>query len=291
MTDTPAFLSGLLVHIQANLEGDLRVPAMARVAGIGPSQFHNVFRAAVGESPAHYVRRLRLDRAAFRLLIHESSVSAIAMDSGFDRLETFCRAFRRRFGRPPGEYRGWVRTQTRGAPRAASGFEPADFALSATRVVTLRACHLAFVRHLGPYESVPESLFDDLDRWANRRGLTGPRIWMGLGHDAPVATPPSRRRFDAALVVPDAFRPTGRIGYQRFPGGDHAVTTHVGPFSALPGAYQSIFPRVRALRGYRLVGLPAVEIYRDAIGRPEPRSAQTDIFLPVVRLGEAGPRG
>ena len=46
----------------------------------------------------------------------------------------------------------------------------------------LRA-HLAFVRHVGPCEAVPDTLFDSLEDWATDQGLVGPRIWMGIGHE------------------------------------------------------------------------------------------------------------
>ena len=79
-------------------------------------------------------------------------------------------------------------------------------------MIPLRPAHLAFRRHVGPYESVPESLFDELEDWAARRELPGPPVWMGIGHDAPGTTPPEQLRFDAALVVPGPFAPEGQIG-------------------------------------------------------------------------------
>jgi hypothetical protein len=77
------------------------------------------------------------------------------------------------------------------------------FEISATKVIRLRPLHVAFVRHVGPYESVPESIFEELEQWAARRRLTGPPVWMGIGHDAPVTTPPEQLRFDSAPRSPD----------------------------------------------------------------------------------------
>jgi len=106
---------------------------------------------------------------------------------------------------------------------------------------------LAFVRHAGPYEAVPETLFDTLEDWATNEGLAEPRIWMGIGHDAPRTTRSEHLRFDAAVVVPAAFKPRGPIGHQVFEGGEFAVTTHAGPFVTLAAAYAAIFPRVTHL--------------------------------------------
>ena len=276
----------LLVHIQANLDGDLGLAAISRRARLSPFHLQRRFKAAVGETPKAYTSRLRLERAAFQLLVHDAKVIEVALECGYRSHETFTRAFRRRFGRSPSEYRELQRKAARrpegGAPAETLDLSGQRYELSATRVVRLRPQHLAFRRHVGPYESVPETLFDELERWARRRRLAGPRVFLGIGHDAPITTPPERLRFDAALVVPGPFERAGRIGYQLFPGGLHAVTTHAGPDDTLPLAYAAIFPRVTALRGYRLVGLPAVEIYHSARVNARYALEHTDICLPVT---------
>jgi hypothetical protein len=90
--------------------------------------------------------RLRLERGAFRLLSHESNLLDIALECGFQNHETFSRAFRRRFGKSPGNYREWVRGQ------APSWAEQGDeelvdpslrFEISETKVVRLRPLHVA----------------------------------------------------------------------------------------------------------------------------------------------------
>lgn len=279
----------LLVHIQANLDQDLSLAVLSRKAGLAPFHLQRLFKAVIGETPKEYTSRLRVERAAFRLLIHESSVLDIALECGFQNHETFIRAFRRRFGKSPRDYRKWMQSEVASGtehiqselPDAAQAFE-----ISATKVIPLRPMHLAFRRHVGPYESVPESIFDELERWAIAgpgRQLPGPPVWMGIGHDAPVTTPPEQLRFDAALVVPGPFAPEGRIGYQFLEGGPFAVTTHAGSYETLPAAYATIFPRVMALAGYQFVGLPVVEIYHTARVNVRYQLNHTDICLSVAR--------
>lgn len=280
----------LLVHIQAHLEEDLGLAALSRKAGLSPFHLQRTFKAAIGETPKAYVARLRLERGAFRLLVHDSKVLDVALECGFQNHETFLRAFRRRFGQAPSDYREWVRSEASSwsepeteAVGAAPGFE-----ISATKVIPLRPLHLAFRRHVGPYESVPESLFDELEGWAARRRLPGPPVWMGIGHDAPGTTPPEQLRFDAALAVPEPFAPEGQVGYQLFPGGLFAVTTHAGPYDTLPEAYAAIFPRLFALPKHRLIGLPAVEIYHTTKVTVRHRLNHTDLCLPVAAKEIAG---
>lgn len=277
-------LLDVLVHIQANLDGNLSLDALSQRAGLSAWHFHRAFKAETGETPASYVTRLRLERGAFRLQIQDASVLQIALDCGFNSHETFTRAFQRAFGKSPTAYRASRHHQRAREHHASSQpvTTPHPFALSATKVVRLREAHLAFVRHVGPYEDVPDTLFSELEKWAQRQQLAGQRIWMGIGHDAPSTTPAHRLRFDAALIVPAPFKPAGRIGCQTLPVGDFALTTHVGSYATLPAAYAAIFPRAVSLPGHAFVGLPAIEIYRSGKVDARLRFNETDICLPVT---------
>jgi AraC family transcriptional regulator len=272
----------LLVHIQAHLDEDLSLEALSAKASLSPAHFQRTFQALVGESPRDYVARLRLERAAFRMLIHDETLLEIALDCGFQNHETFTRAFRRRYGIAPSRYRAWVRTQLQERPDSVAEQPDAAYSISETKIRRLHRAHLAFIRHVGPYESAPDSMFDTLEDWATKEGIAGPRIWMGIGHDAPGTTRPEHLRFDAALVVPEASSPSGAIGRQVFEGGEFAVTTHAGPFATLGAAYAAIFPRVIHLPKRRLIGLPAVEIYQTARVNARLQLNVTDICLPVA---------
>jgi AraC family transcriptional regulator len=296
MHDPRTHLLPLLVHIQTHLDQDLSLTALARRAGLSPAYMQRLFLAHIGESPKRYVTRLRLEQAAFRMQLSDTTLLDLALDCGFRSHETFTRSFSRRFGTTPSAYRENRRLagpRRRHSP-PARGMGPlapqVPFSLSTTRVVRLREVHLAFIRHYGPYEDVPDRLYRDLERWALAQRLRGPRVWMGIGHDAPGTTATHHLRFDAALVVPAPFRGDGRVGYQRLAGGDFAVTTHVGPFASLKAAYETIVPRTLGLRRWELIGLPAVEIYRTTQVNAEHQLIHTDICLPVrARHAKGGP--
>jgi transcriptional regulator GlxA family with amidase domain len=87
----------VLVHIQANLDEDLSLDAVAKRVRLSSFHFHRLFRSAIGETLKQYTQRLRLERAANRLIIHDSTILDVALDSGFQSHETFSREFKRRF--------------------------------------------------------------------------------------------------------------------------------------------------------------------------------------------------
>ncbi|GJQ30053.1 MAG: hypothetical protein HBSAPP03_19370 [Phycisphaerae bacterium] len=284
-----ASLTQALTHIQAHLDGDLSLNALATVAGCSPPYFARRFAALMRETPKHYTSRLRLERAALRLVLLNDPIINIALDCGFANHETFSRAFRRRFRVSPSAFREKRRLPTKPdakaeLPQRASAATP--ISLSSTSIRTLQPMSLAFIRHTGPYVNVPLTLWDTLLDWARRHKVPGPYILLGIAHDAPGITPDDKLRFDAAIRIPDSwgeFRPArrSRIGHQHLPGGLFALTTNVGPFTSLPAAYAEIFQRLRHNRSLAVVGLPCVEFYRVNRVTTDTAIVHTEIAVPV----------
>lgn len=103
-----ATLGRVLNWLEKNL-GDpgLRVEDLARVAGMSPRNFHRVFREAMGGSPADYVLRRRLQRAAelLRQPAPRLRIGEVAAGCGFGDSNYFTRMFRREFGMCPRAWR------------------------------------------------------------------------------------------------------------------------------------------------------------------------------------------
>jgi transcriptional regulator GlxA family with amidase domain len=88
-----------------HLDDDLTVAALARHAGLSQRQFARAFAAEVGTTPAVYVENLRLEAARRLLETSDLTVETIAKTVGLTRTETLYRAFRRRLGTTPDQYR------------------------------------------------------------------------------------------------------------------------------------------------------------------------------------------
>lgn len=280
----PAVLTRSLTHIQANLDGDLSLRALAAVAGCTSPYFARRFTEMMAETPKQYTSRLRLEKAALRLILLDDGILDIALDCGFSCHETFSRAFRRRFGVAPHAFRARGRLPAAAEQELPQRVEAATpVSLSGTVTRTLQPMSLATIRHTGPYERVPLTLWDTLIGWARRHGLPAPYVLLGVAHDAPGITKDENLRFDAAIRVPGEFRSVRRVVHQPFAGGLFALTTSVGPFTSLPTAYKEIFRRVRADRSLACIGVPCLEFYR--VNRVESDLAivNTEIAVPVRR--------
>ena len=98
-------LRDLLAWMREHPAADLRVPALARRAGMSERNFARVFRGELGATPAAYVETLRLEHARRGLETTKRPTKRIARDAGFGSVETLHRVFRRSLDVTPAEYR------------------------------------------------------------------------------------------------------------------------------------------------------------------------------------------
>ena len=81
------------------------VADLARKVGLSRTTLAARFRELVGEPPMSYLARLRLGQAAGYLSTTDKTVGQIARLVGYESEASLSKAFRRAFGRAPGEYR------------------------------------------------------------------------------------------------------------------------------------------------------------------------------------------
>ena len=90
--------------IGENLSQEIRLSDLAQSSLFSPWYSYRLFREQLGITPAEYVRKLRLSRAAEALREKKAKVIDIAFDLGFTNVDTFTRAFYREFGMNPSDY-------------------------------------------------------------------------------------------------------------------------------------------------------------------------------------------
>ncbi|MDT0442674.1 AraC family transcriptional regulator [Streptomyces johnsoniae] len=94
-------VAAVLDHVDAHLDERMSVTFLARLAGISPNHLTRLFRTQVGETVVAHVRHRRLARARTLLTSTGMPVKTVAHSVGFGDLQTFNKAFRRRYGMSP----------------------------------------------------------------------------------------------------------------------------------------------------------------------------------------------
>ena len=91
-------------YIEAHLEETVGLSDLAKVSLFSPWHSHRLFQEYTGLTPASYIRRLRLAKAALRLKNENIHIIDVAFDLGFGSVDGFTRAFFREFGMRPSDY-------------------------------------------------------------------------------------------------------------------------------------------------------------------------------------------
>ncbi|MFM2124829.1 MAG: hypothetical protein RL328_1280, partial [Acidobacteriota bacterium] len=84
---------------------DDQIGSLPRKTGHSRARFYRLFQALSAESPGAMRRRLLLERSAWQLRSTPRTVTEIALDSGYESLEAYTRAFKRAYAVSPSIYR------------------------------------------------------------------------------------------------------------------------------------------------------------------------------------------
>ena len=92
-------------YIRQHTDEPLNREVLADVAGFSIPHLHRIFSGTTGESVASYVRRVRLERAAFKLRWGAVDITEVALAAGYASHAAFSKAFRQQYGLSPSEFR------------------------------------------------------------------------------------------------------------------------------------------------------------------------------------------
>jgi len=316
-----ARINRVLDYIGAHLNRDLTLQTLAKVANFSPYHFHRIFRAMMGETVRQFIQRLRIERAASMLVVNpKKSITEIAFDCGFSGSAAFARAFRDTFGMSASDWRkGGHRDNSkicetgRNAEQVSSN-QRQDFDISIeysgdrtntqrwrvtmktpsllkadVEVKELPQMHVAYIRHIGPYEGDAElfgRLFGKLFQWAGPRDLLRfPETkTLSVYYDNPDITDPDKRRVDVCITVPEDTKVEGEIGKTSIQGGRYAVARFEIAVEQYGDAWNAVYGGWLPESGYQPADGPCFELYHnDPEQHPEHKHI-FDICIPVKPL-------
>ena len=101
----PRALQRVREYIEARLEENLDIPALAAVAGLSTFYFARAFKQSTGMTPHDFVVQCRLRRVQELLASTDLPLSEIAVAVGFADQSHCARRFRERVGMTPSRYR------------------------------------------------------------------------------------------------------------------------------------------------------------------------------------------
>lgn len=213
----------VLDYVAGNLDGDLSLDTLARVAGFSRFHFHRIFQSVAGETLNSHVRRVRLERAAQLMRAAPGRrLTDVALEVGFAGLAEFSRAFKAHFGLSAS---AWDRrsalenSKISKAPDGLTLYAPGeldDWARGEkvrARLVQLTQFTYAYVRTFEPYGNMRlVAVYQGLIAWLAERGTdVADVVIIGMSLDDPSITPSERCRYDLGVAFPAGAGASGLL--------------------------------------------------------------------------------
>ena len=104
-SDAKTYVDAAVTMLMDASREQIRIADVAKAIGISRSYLTHVFRDTLGISPQEFLTEYRMEKAASLLGSTKSPVNVIALEVGYPDSLAFSKAFRKRFGLSPTEYR------------------------------------------------------------------------------------------------------------------------------------------------------------------------------------------
>jgi AraC-like DNA-binding protein len=104
-------IARVLRRIHADYAQPLSTNALARLAGMSVSVFHQNFKRVTDTSPIQYIKQVRLHRARALMAYDGYNAGTAASEVGYESQSQFGRAFKRLFGATPAQDAASLRAQ------------------------------------------------------------------------------------------------------------------------------------------------------------------------------------
>lgn len=278
----------VLDHIDRHLDGDLSLERLASIAAYSRYHFHRRFVALTGMPVHRYVQLSRFKRAAWQAAFRpDVNVTAMALDSGYESVEAFSRAFRQRLGQSPSafrespDWRVWA-TAWRELDQARRWLMPPLYSSDAVRIVHFPETMVACLPHRGAPERIGETIRRFID-WRRAHGLSPAKAdtWNVL-YDDPDVTPSDAFRMDLCVTCAAVEPNDAGVALSRLAGGRCAMLRHEGPDASLADALRFLYDEWLSgsdeLPGDAPLFLRRVRFFPDVAEH----EAVTEIYLPLA---------
>ncbi len=282
-------MNRVLVYIQDHFDEEISLDELAAASHFSRFHFHRIFSACCGESIQSYIRRLRLEHAAKKLVYTSDSITTISLDAGFETPSSFAKAFKKLTGMTPSAAR---------QKGSLSDYANPYFNFKKTReeitvkptIKTIEEQKIIFIRRKGSYFDSAPAAWKALTEYALQKNLPQQDVrLLGIAHDDPAVTSEENWRYDACVAGLAEPKADGEVGVQTIAGGKYAVFEHIGAYDTLGDTFRKIFGEWYPVSNIQLREIPCFVHYvgrnfiknYGAMSHQERAQCVSHIYVPI----------
>lgn len=285
-------------YIEDHIGQSMSIEELSNAAGFSKYHFSRIFQGMLHESLAHYVNRIRMERALF-FLAHraDKNMTDIAYELGLSDSAVFSRTFKNYYGVSPREYRKEYSKNCKDTfllseyNKSTAKKEWVDNLFPVTGQITIENVEekeIAYVRHTGTYETLASEymrLIQTLFEHAKKQHLfvEGKSWVLAMYHDNPEFGEESQFRTSLCLTVPQGIRiqEDGILGKMKLEGGLYAVGHFQIQKEQYGDAWNYMYQEWISGSGYVPRDYSPFEVYRKIPLDNQSNIHEVDIYVPV----------
>lgn len=281
--------------IKANLDRELNLSDLSKLAFYSPFHFHRLFTAIVGESPHQYILRLRIERAAYQLKKDkELNILEIACNNGFESSSGFSKAFKKHYGVSPtvlrnnsSQFSKIRQINSKNGQRlieiSHDIWNVSDLRQMAknaqVEIKVIPSMKVAFVNHVGAFDGIGKA-YGYLLKWARWQNLN-PEKLITRFHDSPEVTDLHQIRQSACIEITREPEKSDDILFSTINAGKHAVGRFDIDLKDLDSAWQSMIVWVAEQELVPDEQKTCFEVYSNHFSKKVSENHIVDIYVPL----------
>jgi AraC family transcriptional regulator len=288
-------INRVIDYLRGNLDRQVKLKELAKVACLSEFHFHRIFSAISGETLNNFTNRLRLEKAARLLRYSRQSVTDIALESGFSSSATFSRAFRSGYGTSPSQFRksGEIKNSKickelfpkdeYGLPMSAEE-KRAAFSV---RLIDIPERQVAYIRVTNAFEMHKVlAAVTTMIEWAKSQDIFSQGILFGMTVDDPHVTPKHLYRYEVCFASPFPFKCREGMSKLKMPAMRYAVVKVSGDLHKVATAWDYLYRDWLITSAYEPEHAPALEVFLDKESATDWSHFELDLCLPVRKPAE-----
>jgi len=275
-------LNKICTYIYNNLEQNLSIEDLSKVANFSKYHFHRQFSEYTGISVYRFIQLLRLKRASYQLVFNKSfKVIDIAMIAGFNNHESFSRAFKYNFGQTPTQFRKNLEWKPWHEKYNLIKYKGNN--IMQVKIVDFTEIKIAVLEHRGDPKLLNDSVQQFIE-WRKESDLSPVKSSdsYGVAYDDPKNTEPDRFRFDICGSVQDNIPDNSQNVINKIlPGGRCAIVSHSGSYDLMDNKIHYLYREWLPKSGEELRDFPCFFHYMNLFPEVAEHELLTNIYLPL----------
>ena len=290
-------INRVIDYLRANLDRQVKLEELAKVACFSEFHFHRIFGAVSGETLNNFTNRLRLEKAARLLRYSQQSLTDIALNCGFSSSATFSRAFRSGYDTSPSQFRksGGEIKKSKICKELYSAQEylltmsaEEKRAAFPVKLIDVPERQVAYIRVTSAFEMDRVlAALKTMIEWAKSQGIFSQGTLFGMSVDDPHVTPKHLYRYEICLASSSPFECMEGMSKLKMPAMRYAVTRVSGGLRKVATAWDYIYRNWLINSAYEPEHAPALEVFLEKESAIDWSHFELELCLPVRKPAES----